>query len=95
MANKSLITNGAKISQVEQVYYSPVAVVPPNVTVPLGTMYCFLAKVDAWPNNSNPPVPTQDVKSLKTIFKKKVMTFVINCISEQSITSLTFILAFQ
>ena len=69
MANKSLITNGAKISQVEQVYYSPVAVVPPNISVPLGTLYCFLAKVDAWPTDSNPPVPTQDVKSLKTIFK--------------------------
>lgn len=69
MANKTLTTNTAKVSQVEQLYYSPVAVVPPLTQIPLTTMYCFLAKVEAWPDDNNPPVPTQDVKSLKTIFK--------------------------
>ena len=69
MANKSLITNGAKISQVEQVYYAPVAVVPPNLEIPLGTLYCFLAKVEPWGDDNNPEVPTQDVKALKQIFK--------------------------
>ena len=76
MANQSLITNGAKVSQVEQVYYSPVAVTPPfiisNNTVvnpPLGTLYAFLAKVDPWADDVNPPMPTQDVRSLKKLFK--------------------------
>lgn len=69
MANKTLITNGAKVSQVQQIYYSPVAVVPPFTQVPLGTLYLFLANNNAWTNDQNPPTPTQDVKSLKSILK--------------------------
>lgn len=69
MANKTLITNGAKISQVQQVYFSPVAVVPPFTNIPLSTLYCFLSKVQPWENDENPPVPSEDVKSLKNIFK--------------------------
>jgi hypothetical protein len=69
MANKTLTTSGARVAQVEQLYYSPVAVVPPLTEIPLATLYCFLAKVDPWPDDNNPPAPTQDVKSLKTIFK--------------------------
>ena len=64
----NLLTNGTKTSQVLQTYYSPVAVVPPS-NVPLATIYCFLAQVDPWLNNENPPVPTQTQKSLKNIFK--------------------------
>lgn len=69
MANKTLIANGAKVSQVEQLYYSPVAVVPPFTNIPLGTLYCFLSKVDPWENDVDPPVPLEDVKSIKQIFK--------------------------
>lgn len=68
MANKSLITNGAKIGQVEQTYYAPVAVVPPANTS-ISQTYCFLAKAEPWPDDGNPPAPTQDVKSLKQIAK--------------------------
>ena len=69
MANKTLITYGAKVSQVGQMYYSPVAVVPPVTNIPLAPTYCFLARVDAWPNDNDPPAPTQDTKSIKNIFK--------------------------
>lgn len=69
MANKNLLTYGAKISSIEQVYYSPVVVVPPYVDVPLGTTYCFLAKVDNWTDDNNPPVPSQDQKNIKKVFK--------------------------
>lgn len=69
MANKILLTHGAKVSQVEQMYYTPVAVVPPLVTVPIGTIYCFLAKVDPWGDEQDPPTPTQDQLSLKRVFK--------------------------
>jgi len=69
MANKILIANGAKVSQVEQAYFSPVAVVPPFTEIPLSTMYCFLSKVETWTDPENPPTPTQDVKSIKQIFK--------------------------
>lgn len=69
MSNKSLITNGAYVSQVEQMYFAPSAVVPPITDVPLSTMYCFLAQVQPWDIDTNPPAPEQDVKSLKNIFK--------------------------
>jgi hypothetical protein len=69
MANKYLITNGAYVSQVEQLYFAPSAVVPPVVDIPLSTMYCFLAHVQPWEVDTNPPQPTQDVKSIKNVFK--------------------------
>jgi hypothetical protein len=68
MAYKNLLTYGSKISQVEQVYYSPVAVLP--VTgLPISTVYCFLSRVDAWGDDTNPPQPTQDQKYIKNVFK--------------------------
>lgn len=69
MANKIVIAPGGKLIQVEQTYYSPVAVVPPNLTTPIGSTYCFLAKVEPWSDETNPPVPSVDVKNQKQIFK--------------------------
>lgn len=68
MANKNILTYGAKVKQVEQLYYSPVAITPPSTT-PFTSTYCFLAKVDPWSNEDNPPAPTQDQKTIKKIFK--------------------------
>jgi hypothetical protein len=67
--NQNILTYGAAVSSVEQVYYSPVVVVPPNYSTPLSTLYCFLAKNDLWPNDSAPPVPTQDQKYIKSVYK--------------------------
>ena len=69
MANKNLLTYNAKLSSVEQVYYSPVSVLPQANTVPLASIYCYLSKVDPWDDEQNPPAPTQDQKSIKKIFK--------------------------
>jgi hypothetical protein len=69
MANKNILTSQAKTVQVEQVYYSPVAVVPPYVDVPLSTMYCFLSKVEPWNDDVDPPAPTTDVAYQKQVFK--------------------------
>ena len=69
MANKNLLTYGAKFTQVKQSYYAPVAVIPPNTSNPLTSTYCFLAKVDNWADENNPPQPTQDQKSLKYLMK--------------------------
>lgn len=69
MAYNNLLTYAAAISSVEQVYYAPVAVVPPYYNVPLSSLYCFLASVNPWANNAAPPMPTQDQKSIKSIFK--------------------------
>jgi len=69
MSNKIKITPGAKLTQVSQTYYSPAAVVPPNFTVPIGSTYCFLSKVDPWSNENDPEMPMVDVKNQKQIFK--------------------------
>ena len=73
MANKNLLTYAAKTSEIEQVYYSPVAVLPEANTIPLSSTYCFLAKDDPWPLDANNvsivPAPTQDQKSIKKVFK--------------------------
>jgi hypothetical protein len=79
MANKNILTNGTKDSQIELMYYAPVAVVPPNLTEPINVFYCFLAKPTPWDNEVNPPVPTTDLKSLKQVYRnmfivKKIKT---------------------
>jgi len=68
MANQNILTYGAAISSVEQLYFSPVAVIP-SANVPLGTSYVFLSRVDPWPNDTAPPIPTQDQKYIKSVFK--------------------------
>jgi hypothetical protein len=69
MATKNILTYNAKVSSVEEVYYAPVAVVPPYYSVPLSSLYCFLSKVDPWLDDNNPPTPTQDQKYIKQVFK--------------------------
>jgi len=68
MANQTLLTYNAKVSSVEQLYFSPVAVVPP-LTSPLSSLYVFLSKVDPWTDDNNPPVPEQSQKYIKQTFK--------------------------
>ena len=81
MANQNLLTYGAAISSIEQLYYSPVAVIP-NTNVPLGTSYVFLSKVDPWPNDTAPPIPTQDQQYIKSVFKN---TFVAKLVTSNDL----------
>ena len=79
MTNKNILTNGSKVSQIELMYYAPVAVVPPYLTEPINVFYCFLAKPLPWDDEVNPPVPETDLKSIKQVFKnmfiaKKIKT---------------------
>ena len=74
MANKNLLTTQAKTIQVEQVYFSPVAVLPSATDTPFGTMYCFLAKVDSWADDNNPEQPRGDISYLKQVFKNMFAT---------------------
>ena len=46
MANKNILTTQSKVVQVESNYYLPTAVLPSANTIPLGTTYCFLSKVE-------------------------------------------------
>ena len=79
MANKNILTNGSKVSQIELMYYAPVAVVPPYLTEPINVFYCFLSKPSPWPDEINPPVPATDLKALKEVCRnmfiaKKIKT---------------------
>jgi hypothetical protein len=69
MANKNLLTYNAKVTQVEQAYFSPVAVLPPPFGTSISTTYCFLSHNLPWPDDNNPPQPTQDQKYIKDIFR--------------------------
>ena len=69
MANKNLLTYNAKVTQVEQTYFSPVAVLPPPFGTSISTTYCFLSHNLPWPDDNNPPQPTQDQKYIKDTFK--------------------------
>jgi hypothetical protein len=77
MANKNLLTYNAKVSQVEQTYFAPVASLF-GTTIPISTLYCFLSRVVPWPDEDNPPVPTQDQQSIKTIFRNMFVAKLIN-----------------
>lgn len=78
MANKNLLTYNAKVSQVEQIYYAPVAVLPAPASVPIGTSYVFLSHIDPWTDDNNPPAPTQDQQSIKKIFKSMFVAKLVN-----------------
>ena len=69
MANKNLLTYNLKVSQVEQLYFSPVAILPPPISQPIGQLYCFLSRVVPWENETEPPQPTQDQRYIKNVFK--------------------------
>ena len=78
MADKNLLTFNSKVTQVEQLYYAPVAVLPPPFGTAISTAYCFLSHIDPWPNDSDPPQPSQDQKYLKSIFKSMFVAKIVN-----------------
>lgn len=56
-AVNSILTNYAALSQIENSYLNA------------GDTYIFLGKVDAWPDDVNPPVPSQSPAYVKQVFK--------------------------
>lgn len=78
MANKNILTTASKTLLTEQVYFSPVAVVPPQ-EYNAQTIFTFLSKVEPWTDDQDIPTPTSDQKYVKQVFKnmfvaKKVKT---------------------
>ena len=69
MTYKTLLTYGAKVAQVEQMYYSPVSIIP-ETNVTLSSIYCLLGRPDAWSDDNNPPTPTQDQLYVKNFLKR-------------------------
>lgn len=77
MANKNLLTYNATVAQVEQTYFAPVASLF-GTQIPISTMYCFLSRVVPWPNEEDPPQPTQDQQSIKSVFRNMFVAKLIN-----------------
>ena len=69
MANKNIITTGAKVSAVDLSYVAPSARTAPDYNIPVTTTYCFLSKALPWADDINPPTPTADVKYIKQVQK--------------------------
>jgi hypothetical protein len=66
--NQHILTNNAKVVQVELDYFSPTAVF--SLTgKPVGISHAFLSKVDPWPDDTTPPTPTEDQKYINSVFK--------------------------
>jgi hypothetical protein len=71
MANKNLITFNSKAVSVEQVYYSPVAVLPIS-GIAVSTTYAFIAHANPWTYDTNPETPTQTQAYIKNVFKNMI-----------------------
>jgi len=56
------LLSDSKVYEVLQYYYSP-------ARVQNTSLYAFIGRVTPWPDEANPPVPTQDQRSIKDIFK--------------------------
>lgn len=75
---RNLLTYAGRAALVEQAYFSPSATVNSGSTFPFAKTFAFLSKVDPWANNSSPPIPTQDQKYIKSVFKNMFALKVVN-----------------
>jgi len=90
MANQNILTYGLKLTQLKQDYYAPTLVYK-GTTTPAESIYCFLSRVDPWPNDpitqlETPPVPTQDQQYIKNVFKNM---FVAKQVTASNISAVT------
>jgi hypothetical protein len=67
-ANTGILTYNSGVFEVNKTYYTPTVSIP-TTGKKLGTIYCFLSKIDPWTNEENPPAPEQTQKYLKQVFK--------------------------
>lgn len=77
-ANSSQLIYGSKIYEVLQYYYAPATTANATNTLQ-NALYAFIGQVDPWPDEEEPPTPTQDQYSLKQVFK--------NIIAAKKVTS--------
>jgi hypothetical protein len=87
MANKNILTYNATITEIENTYFSPVAVLPTSGQT-ISTMYCFMSRAVPWADEQNPDQPTQDQAYLKTVHKnifalKKIQSSDISAVAER------------
>ena len=77
MAYKNILTYAAKVSQVEQTYYSPTSVLP-ITGLPISSIYIFLSRIDPWLNDLNPDTPQQTQQYIKSVFKSMFVAKLVN-----------------
>lgn len=87
MANKNILTYNAKITEIENTYFSPVAVLPTSGQA-ISTMYCFMSRAVPWLDEQNPDQPLQDQSYLKTVHKnifalKKIQSSDISAVAQR------------
>ena len=78
MANQNILTYNSKVTEIEQNYFSPVAILPTTGQV-ISTLYCFLSRIDPWASDIDPDMPSQTTAYLKNVYKnifvvKKIQT---------------------
>ena len=66
-----LLTTYGSLSQVELNYLFTAAALGVTNLEPT-TNYVFIGKVDQWPDDNNPPTPSQDQATLKKLFKNMI-----------------------
>lgn len=71
MANTTIITQNSRASMVKQFYYTPTAIIPGSET-PISKLFLFMASVDEWDNENDPPVPEEDYYAIKQLFKNLI-----------------------
>jgi hypothetical protein len=70
MANKNILTYGTRANIIKQMFYSPVITIPNGAGYKtLTSTYAFLAHIDAWGDDLNPPAPQQTQAYIKNVFK--------------------------
>lgn len=67
-ANTGFLTNDSGVYHTLLAYYGP-SVTIPNTERTVSSLYCFLSKIDAWPDEEAPPAPEQTQKYIKDVYK--------------------------
>lgn len=67
-ANTGILTYNNGYNLTKFTYFAPTSTIA-TTQEPLATYYCFLSRVEPWTNESVPPEPLQDTKSINQIFK--------------------------
>jgi hypothetical protein len=77
MAYKNILTYAAKVSQIEQTYYSPTSVLP-ITGLPISSIYVFLSRVEPWTDDQVPDTPKQTQQYIKEVFKNMFVAKLVN-----------------
>ena len=67
-ANTGILTYNSGVYNLRMNYYAPSSTIATTGNY-LGSLYCFLSKVDPWPVDEDPPVPQETQSYINNVFK--------------------------